>query len=290
MEQKTTVQDETGYRLYQEEVKVNQIGLKWGTYTNTIEKVLSFHPQKASIVSHYRLVNEPDNLQLREKHFVVFREPASCYELILTPTTKTREYFELALDESLFNELVTPENDFLLHFQQHLAVETPAYDFTAAMTPVMQTIIREMQQAPFAGRLKEAYLEAKAIELFLLQVRQLDHKTSVSRSKLSAADTERLYFIREEMTVHYSEPWSIVLLARKAGINQTKLKAGFLELFGTTVFGYLTDIRMQEARRLLVDEKLYVGEVAERMGYQQPHHFTAAFKRKFGVLPKKIRQ
>jgi AraC-like DNA-binding protein len=61
-------------------------------------------------------------------------------------------------------------------------------------------------------------------------------------------------------------------------------------LFGTTVFGYLTDIRMQEARRLLVDEKLYVGEVAERMGYQQPHHFTAAFKRKFGVLPKKIRQ
>lgn len=73
------------------------------------------------------------------------------------------------------------------------------------------------------------------------------------------------------------------------GINQTKLKSGFKQLFGTTVFGYLTDIRMEKARLLILSEKKNVGEVADLVGYQHPHHFAAAFKRKFGYSPGKLK-
>jgi AraC-like DNA-binding protein len=47
---------------------------------------------------------------------------------------------------------------------------------------------------------------------------------------------------------------------------------------------------MYEAHRLLLDEQMYVNEVADLVGYKHPHHFTAAFKRKFGIMPKELKK
>ena len=83
---------------------------------------------------------------------------------------------------------------------------------------------------------------------------------------------------------------SIAELSRKAGINQMKLKTGFKQLFNTTVFSYLHFIRIQEARRLLTEENMHVNEVAFRIGYKHPHHFTVAFKKHFNVTPIQLRK
>jgi AraC-like DNA-binding protein len=47
---------------------------------------------------------------------------------------------------------------------------------------------------------------------------------------------------------------------------------------------------MQEAKRLLLEEKMYVNEVAALVGYQHPHHFTAAFRKKFGLVPTDLKK
>lgn len=312
IERTAIVQDGDGYRLEEHRVSVDQIGLKWGTYTSTEERLLSFHPEKATVVSHFRLSDEPPAGRraslLSRKQFVVYREPAIAYELPVSATAEgPRSFFELALSESFFDQLVTTDSGFLTHFQAYAPEEIPYYEFIAPMSPAMYGIIQTMQTAPYTGFLKGLYLEAKAIELFLLQVEEFD-RTGGGRGraafdssgmaaggdrrlvKLSAGDIERLHFIRDMMTAHFDKPWSITLLAREAGLNQMKLKTGFKTLFGSTVFGYLGEIRMEEARRLLLQEKLYVGEVAERMGYQHPHHFTKAFRKKFGILPSELRQ
>jgi AraC-like DNA-binding protein len=90
--------------------------------------------------------------------------------------------------------------------------------------------------------------------------------------------------------LNFDQPASIAALSRKAGINSMKLKTGFKQLFNTTVFGYLHTIRMQEAKRLLTEENMQVNEVADRIGYKYPHHFTAAFKRKFNITPSQLRK
>ena len=41
---------------------------------------------------------------------------------------------------------------------------------------------------------------------------------------------------------------------------------------------------MRTAKQLLVEEKLLVGDVSDRVGYNHPHHFAAAFRKKFGIL------
>lgn len=63
------------------------------------------------------------------------------------------------------------------------------------------------------------------------------------------------------------------------------IKQGFRHVFGNTVFGYLHDYQMQQAQRLLLEEKMTVGGVAGRVGYASPTSFCAAFRRKFGITP-----
>jgi AraC-like DNA-binding protein len=73
------------------------------------------------------------------------------------------------------------------------------------------------------------------------------------------------------------------------GLNDFKLKKGFKELFGTTVFSYLNELKMDYAKRLILDEKKTIYEVAMTLGYSEPHHFYAAFKRRFGYSPGELK-
>ena len=277
-----------------EEIGFNQIDLKWGSYNTPQEKRLTFQPDKPAIVSHFRLSDpsrtaEGKERHISEKQFVVYRAPAVSYDLYVPPTTeKDCSFFELMLSDPFFDHLYTEESEFLLRFRHVASGNTPSLEFTAPMTPAMYGLIHDMHHSPYSGYFKGIYLEAKAIELFLLQVKQLEREDRTAGSKLKPGDIERLYAIRDFITEHFDQHVTITDLARKAGINQMKLKNGFKELFGMTVFGFLSDIRMGKAKQLLVEEKLLVGEVSDRIGYKHAHHFTAAFKKKFGVLPRHL--
>jgi AraC-like DNA-binding protein len=81
---------------------------------------------------------------------------------------------------------------------------------------------------------------------------------------------------------------SLQELARQVGINEFKLKNGFKELFQTTVFGYLSDVKLQNAKQQLL-EGVPIKSVAEALGYSSVQHFGNAFRKKFGVSPGKVR-
>ena len=85
-------------------------------------------------------------------------------------------------------------------------------------------------------------------------------------------------------------PCSLIELVELSGLNDFKLKRGFKELFGTTVFGYLFDLRIERAQEMLREGKQSIAEISFHIGYKNPQHFTAAFKRKFGYLPSEIKQ
>jgi AraC-like DNA-binding protein len=72
-------------------------------------------------------------------------------------------------------------------------------------------------------------------------------------------------------------------------MSETKLKQGFVALFGSPVFSYLRRERLAAARRLLLAGGLGVTEVADRVGYQNPSKFAAAFRLEFGVTPSSLR-
>lgn len=84
------------------------------------------------------------------------------------------------------------------------------------------------------------------------------------------------------------EEHSIAQLSRSVHLNEFKLKRGFRERFGTTVFGFLRQQRMERARALLQDGNRSVIEVANAVGYSNPSHFARAFKEAFGLNPSEL--
>ena len=79
-------------------------------------------------------------------------------------------------------------------------------------------------------------------------------------------------------------------LADEIGLSLKKLKEGFKEVYGDTVFGFLFDYKMDFARKLLETGRHNVNEVGLRVGYSTASHFIAAFRKKFGTTPKKYIQ
>lgn len=132
------------------------------------------------------------------------------------------------------------------------------------------------------------YLEGKVLELAALQFSQFTEADNHlhNEATLKADDIERLHQAKEILIGQINDPPSILGLARQVGLNDCKLKQGFRQVFGTTVFGYLREHRLEQARLLLIEGELSVQQVARAIGYAHPGYFATAFKRRFGVSPK----
>ena len=83
-------------------------------------------------------------------------------------------------------------------------------------------------------------------------------------------------------------PPTINCLAKQTGLNQSKLKKGFKQIFGKSIYAYFLAERMHKAKQLLAEYS--VTETAIMMGYSNISHFSSAFRKQFGVLPKEIRR
>ena len=88
----------------------------------------------------------------------------------------------------------------------------------------------------------------------------------------------------------YRKPPNFADLARAIGTSQNKLKAVFKEAFGLTMADYCLDRRMREAQQLLVEAKLTIAQVAERVGYEHQSSFAAAFRGHVGMSPREYRR
>jgi len=154
------------------------------------------------------------------------------------------------------------------------------------ITPAMQHIINAIIGCTKTGMYKRMFLEAKVIELLLLQLEQFaTHDCNVFCS-LKPADVEKMYYAKEIILKQLHNPCSLIDLARQVGTNEFTLKKGFKEVFGTTVFGMVAEVKMEQARQLLLSGEKNIAEVSELSGYKHQGHFTKAFKKKFGVPPR----
>ncbi|HEY5461826.1 MAG TPA: AraC family transcriptional regulator [Hanamia sp.] len=89
-------------------------------------------------------------------------------------------------------------------------------------------------------------------------------------------------FIDADITKHYT----IVEIAGYAGINTTKLRAGFKKLFNTGLYHYLKEQRLSKGKYLLENTDLSITEISHALGYKYPCNFITAFRKKCGKAPR----
>lgn len=99
------------------------------------------------------------------------------------------------------------------------------------------------------------------------------------------ADRDKIIKAREVLIEHIGEPITIKELSRKVAMNECYLKKGFKEMFGTTIFDFYQNQRMEHAKYLLYEKGLSVTEVSMMLGYSSISHFSTAFKKHTGLKP-----
>jgi AraC-like DNA-binding protein len=156
------------------------------------------------------------------------------------------------------------------------------------MGPELFRLLDEIVYCDARGISRQIYLEAKGLELLAVMVDRLEEVEHAASPLLSPHDVERLERARRILLGRIEEPPSLPELARSAGLNEVKLKAGFKTLFGSSVYAYLRHHRMEEAHRMLRQRLYTVTEVAQRVGYANPSKFAEAFRKQFGVNPSDV--
>jgi AraC family transcriptional regulator, transcriptional activator of the genes for pyochelin and ferripyochelin receptors len=160
------------------------------------------------------------------------------------------------------------------------------------ITPQIHQILRQILHCPHQGLLKKMYLEGKAWELLMRSFEPfLPPKIIQSPSKpLKIKEIEKIHYAKDILLRHLNNPPSLINLARQANLNDFALKQGFKRVFGTTVFRYLHDYRLEIARQLLVSSDSKVQTIAQQVGFANRGYFAQAFRQKFGLNPQKYRQ
>jgi AraC-like DNA-binding protein len=156
--------------------------------------------------------------------------------------------------------------------------------FTSSIAVVLSQIL----QAKVHDSMRSLYFKGKVYELLSLYFNK-NEDPSVEQCPF-LIDEENVQKIRKAKKIileRMTDPPSLEALAHEIGLSLKKLKEGFKQIYGDTVFAYLLDHKMEEARIMLDSQKYNVNEVGLKLGYSTASHFIAAFKKKYGTTPKK---
>ncbi|MCW3103356.1 MAG: AraC family transcriptional regulator [Bacteroidetes bacterium] len=149
----------------------------------------------------------------------------------------------------------------------------------------MHNALNDMAGCSYTGSLKEMYLKAKATELMALLAASAEKSLPQQSVIKNEYDRERILFARDYLLQHMEHPPSLPQLAIISGINEFKLKRGFKEIFDHTIYGYLSDAKLELAKGALDQRNKTVGEIAFELGYSSIQHFSKAFRKKYGLPP-----
>jgi AraC family transcriptional activator of pyochelin receptor len=154
--------------------------------------------------------------------------------------------------------------------------------------PTVSIVLQQIINSNINSSIRELYVKGKVYELLSLHFQK--DETAEGEYCPFLVDEQNVLKIRKAKEIIISrmaEPPSLQELANEIGLNIKKLKEGFKQIYGDSVFSFLFDYKMEHARRLLETNQYNVNEVGTQVGYSTASHFIAAFKKKFGTTPKK---
>lgn len=160
----------------------------------------------------------------------------------------------------------------------------PAPAFIAPADPaIKQMIVRYVRacEDPLERRIVAPLALEELVFRLLLTNAAAVLRGAVGRDRDADAIREAMKFIRERT----ARPLSVEDVARHVGMSPSHFAHRFRAVAQTSPMRYLKQLRLQEARALMLADGLRVAEVAVRVGYESASHFSRDFKSYFGAAP-----
>jgi len=205
------------------------------------------------------------------------------------PAGHRQSHFSIQISQSLMNTLLGGRFQRVPYDLQAILDGCNSIDFYhyGPLTPVMDSAIQQLLDCPYSGPLGLIYQESKAVELIAHKLAQIESssKASPAPNRMRLDDIERVRHAREILMRNLENPPRLYDLATAAGTSHTQLNKCFQKMYGTSVFGFLRKMRLEEARHLLEKGNMNVTETAFAVGYNSISSFSRAFSEHFGSKP-----
>jgi AraC family transcriptional regulator len=196
------------------------------------------------------------------------------------------EFVSIGISPTLINELVT---------ELGLTRATPEIVFRSSkiidetITATARSIASELRQEKVGrSEMLESLVRQLAIHLLRLHftVRQ-SAQIEISRAGLVDRRLRRaIEFIHD----NFGRDLALEEIAGAAYLSEYHFARLFKQIIGTTPHGYLANLRIEKARKLLSETAIPIIEIAAMVGYQSQSHFTKIFKSVTGLTPKAYRE
>jgi AraC-like DNA-binding protein len=171
---------------------------------------------------------------------------------------------------------------------QTIANSGNSFLYFESLTAEMKLLLKNLAAINMNDPLSAFYMQIKVQELLYHLFHKLSLRECVLHQNINSADAERLLYVRNEIIRDLSVPPVIRELAQIAAMSETKLKQLFKQTFGSTIYNYYQQARMEEAAFLLKQGKYSVAEVGYELGFSNLSHFSRLFKKHYGLSPKRF--
>ncbi|QNK63301.1 helix-turn-helix transcriptional regulator [Pedobacter sp. PAMC26386] len=179
--------------------------------------------------------------------------------------------------------LLLPDGTFDSNFSVSLPIHLDGKYLYSVLYDLQKILSTLMQRSP--GKYTDFFMQLKICELTVLLL-EAQEDSANHLIKWSKQEVTIFEMIAQVISQNLSKNFSIAMLAEKAGMNRTKLQAGFKEIIGQTINSYASELKMQKAKALLGSTPGYsLKEIAAIVGYSCGNHFSSAFKKKFSFSP-----
>ncbi|PKA98418.1 AraC family transcriptional regulator [Flavobacteriaceae bacterium MAR_2009_75] len=156
------------------------------------------------------------------------------------------------------------------------------------VNPAIAVVLSQVMNYNLHPSIKELYIKGKVYELIALYFNKSDDADIEQCPFLVDEDNvRRIRKAKEIIISRMAEPPTLSELSEEIGLSLKKLKEGFKQIYGDSVFSFLFDYKMEYARKMLETGQHNVNEVGLKVGYSTASHFISAFKKKYGTTPKK---
>ncbi|MBT8184440.1 MAG: AraC family transcriptional regulator [Eudoraea sp.] len=185
-----------------------------------------------------------------------------------------------------FHSLFSREADYI----PFLSAENidKKYYSQEVVSPAIAVILSQLMNYNLHPSVKALYIKGKVYELLSLYFNRSE-EVDIEQCPflVDEENIKRIRQAKEIMIARMAEPPTLTELSEEIRLPIKKLKEGFKQVYGDSVFSFLFDYKMEFARKMLETNKYNVNEVGLKIGYSTASHFITAFKKKYGTTPKK---
>lgn len=185
-----------------------------------------------------------------------------------------------------FHSLFSNEADYIPFLSE--GNKEKKYYSQDMVSPAIAVVLSQLMNYNLHPSIKKLYVKAKVYELVSLYFNKTEDADLEQCPFLADEDNVRRIKMAKEIIIsRMAEPPTLTELSQEIGLGLKKLKEGFKQIYGDSVYGFLFDYKMEYARKMLESGKHNVNEVGLKVGYSTASHFIASFKKKYGTTPKK---